>query len=117
MEKPKINNLPDKNPMPEIHLFKPWDKIKTMLGSLASGLGNLPNEPLSAHSDHFVKTNDMIVDNDTALAERMMSKPEAQEAFEQLRIEFDSLPDVKQPHDWRQYPDLANYNDEPWDVV
>lgn len=85
MEKSNINQLPDNNPMPEIHLFRNAKDVAMAIGSTAlnyvSLLSFLPRKVLSTHSDHQR--------TDEEIAERMMDNPEAQEAFEQLKIEFE----------------------------
>lgn len=99
----KINQLPDNNMMPEIHLFDSFKDVAIAIGSsVLSYLSMLPREPLSRVSEHFSRNNDEI------LAERMMERPEALEAFEQLKFEYENK------RQWSQYP---TYDDESWDVV
>ena len=111
--------MKEKQPDFEVHI-NALDIAKALAGvavdHVTSMLSNLPKTPLSTHGDHFT---------DRQQAHEMMASPEAQEAYEQLRIEFDSASDLKQPHDWTQYPeldhelgydDMGNYTTN-WDVV
>lgn len=110
-----MKNVEFEKPEFEIHI-NPLDIAKT-LGSWAMDnvtklMGNLPTEPVARHSEHFEHrppeiTFDEVLDREgeaqpspKELADEMMAKPEAQEAFEQLQIEYDSLPDLKNDGSW-----------------
>lgn len=100
----------EKHIIPEIKIIDVGAGLRRMGRFAVKCFGFLPTEPLSKGSDHF--------QNDRLSARAMLSKPEAKEVYEQLRIDFDSLDCIKtEPHNWRQYPDLASYEDEYWGVV